>query len=409
MNIWLSVISEPFPFLRGGRTENLVNELIARGHSVVVWLSAFDHAKKEWIFKDDTSLKPKDGLTVMALKGTGYKNNISLARYLDHKIVARKFRKMARKMPKPDIIIAAIPSYDLAYEGAMFAKDNAIPALVDIRDLWPQIFLEQIPAVLRMPVKLMLTGDFSTFNKTILLADSVVSMMDSLLEKSLSCAHRERTERDRVFYLGYKESADGEDKLNKITDLMGRLTDKFVVAFIGNFGYQNDISILVDCAKKFKDGEVYFVIAGNGEFFHSVKKKADGLPNVILPGWLNHNEIATLLKHSNIGICPTYQNNDFFPNKAFMYLSAGLPIISSCSGDLKSYIEHCGFGYYYSPGDSVRLCACIAKLRDTPILYNKMSQSAKNVFMDLFNADKIYRDYATHIEKIARDYKYSYV
>ncbi|GAH39902.1 unnamed protein product, partial [marine sediment metagenome] len=81
--------------------------------------------------------------TIRVLRGCRYQKNVSIARYIDHQIVAFKFRMQSKKYSKPDVIVASIPDYLLAYEAARYARKNSIPFLVDIRDLWPDIFLDR--------------------------------------------------------------------------------------------------------------------------------------------------------------------------------------------------------------------------------------------------------------------------
>lgn len=63
MNIWLIQTGEPVPVgdnIKKMRTAILADKLVERGHSVLWWVSAFDHFKKDWIFKRDTGLTIKD-------------------------------------------------------------------------------------------------------------------------------------------------------------------------------------------------------------------------------------------------------------------------------------------------------------------------------------------------------------
>ncbi|CAB1063921.1 hypothetical protein D1BOALGB6SA_8706 [Olavius sp. associated proteobacterium Delta 1] len=406
MNIWVLQIGEPLPIeadIRKLRTTILSEKLTDNGHSVLWWASAFDHFKKDWVFREDKSLELKQGIKIIALKGTGYQKNISLSRYIDHRIIARKFRKMAPKLEKPDIIVASMPSYDLAYEALNFAGKNNIPIMVDIRDEWPDIFLRHVPPAIRTLVRLLLHKDFAMFKKLMQKADGLLAMMDSLLEWGIKHARRKRSWRDRIFYLGYQINTNNLS--NKILKLVEPLGDSFIVTFIGTFASYHNPSILLDCAAKLKGNNIHFILAGDGEHFKKIEKRASNVSNIILPGWLNQGEITTLLKHSHIGVCTTTQDANFLPNKAFAYLSAGLPILSAFGGELKLIIEKYQIGFYYPPHDLATLTSHIKRLYEDRILYKKMSINASQVFNNMFDADKIYEDYSRHIEKIVDEYR----
>ncbi|HEB35583.1 hypothetical protein LCGC14_0818790 [marine sediment metagenome] len=386
------------------RTAILADKLIKRGHNILWWASSFDHIKKEMIFKKDTELTVKRSLKILALKGTGYKKNISLSRYVDHRIIARKFKKLALKMPKPDIIITSTPPHDLAYEAVTFSKGNNIPVLVDIRDEWPDLFLNVVPGKFQKLVKILLFNDYRKLKKTMLMADGLIAMMDSLLDWGLRYTERSRTSKDRVFYLGSKGNAVNNKSMTKHSFLQG-IENKFIVVFVGTFVKNNDPSILIDCAKKLLDKNIHFVMAGDGELFNQIRKKASGLSNISMPGWLNQAEISNLLQNSHVGVCLTPKIRDAFPNKAFTYLSAGLPLISAFQGDSKEIIKKCHIGLYYPPNDLNALVSCITRLYEDSALHKEMSKNACRIFNEMFDADKIYEEYAEHIERAVDNYR----
>ena len=138
MNIWALQTGEPLPIekhVRKMRTALLCEELVRRGHTVFWWASAFEHQRKMWICDRHMDLKVSSGLTIRPLRGCGYSANISIRRYIDHMIVSLKFRSQSKGMGIPDLIVASVPCYHLAYDGMVYSKQNNIPLVVDIRDL----------------------------------------------------------------------------------------------------------------------------------------------------------------------------------------------------------------------------------------------------------------------------------
>lgn len=404
MNIWLIQTGEPFPGknVKKMRTAILADKLAEKGHKVTWWTSAFEHLKKEWIYKEDTESIIKDSLKVIALKGYGYRKNISLSRIIDHRRIARKFRKLACTSPEPDIIITSMPPHDLAYESVMFATRKHIPVLVDIRDPWPDIFVNHVPAKFKKVAEIILYNDFRMVKKTMQKASGLIAVTNTFLKWGLKYSNREMNYRDKVFYLGGERLSEGQGQI-KLLDYSDKLNNSFVVTFVGTFAHYHNPSILLDVAAKLRGTNIQIVIAGSGEYFNTIKEKASLLNNVTLTGWLSQEEINALLKFSSVGICPTNQVVDLFPNKAFTYLSAGLPLISAFQGDLRELIEKNQIGFYYPPNNTDALVECIRKLYENPVLYRNMSENGKKIFDEMFDAEKIYEKYAEHIEKIARE------
>lgn len=409
LNIWLLQLGEVLPItgdIPKKRTALLAEKLAENGHRCLWWASAFCHYKKSWVFNRDTEYELSPNITIKALKGCGYKKNFSFSRFLDHRIIARKFRKYAQKMPLPDIIVASVPPPDLACEAVLFAKKNKIPVLLDIRDQWPDVFFNYVPFWSRKFIRIIFFWDFFITKKAMEAADGLVAIMNTLLQWGLKYANRQISCKDRVFYLGYKKNTSPGPKSDKSIKLAEHIKNKFVVTFIGSFTVLCSPRILLTCAEELiGNQDICFVLAGEGQSFNQISEMSKKLPNVIITGWLNQDEIDTLLAHSHIGICPADVTIDAFTNKTFAYLAYGLPVISSYQGDLKEVIQKHQIGFYYQPNDREELKRCVLKLYGDPDLRSRMSLNAKRIFQEEFNSDRVYTRYAAHIENVFMDMK----
>src|SRR5512143_3374279 len=105
MNLWLMQTGEPLPLapeVRKMRTGLLAEILLDRGHQLRWWASAFEHQRKFMQFDTDKELTIENNMIYHIMKGCGYKKNISLSRYLDHRLIARKFRINSQRLKTPD-------------------------------------------------------------------------------------------------------------------------------------------------------------------------------------------------------------------------------------------------------------------------------------------------------------------
>ena len=410
MKVWLLQIGEQLPVnseVTKLRTWLLADKLVDRGHEVLWWASAFDHIRKEMVFSEDTDIQVEDGLRVRALKGIGYWRTVSLRRYTDHRIIARKFRRQAPMLPKPDVIVASMPDHHLANEAVTFAWERNIPIIVDIRDLWPDNFLEVIPRQMVSVARAVLADDFRKIRQSLSRADALVSMMSSLLEWGLDYAERSATWKDRVFYLGTQPLPPVDSAtLEALPDLVDQLNGKFVVTYIGTFGVHNHPLALIRTARYVNEaigtGDRFaFVIAGDGVLRQDVVKEAQGLTNVFLPGWLNKEAMSVLLAVSSVGVIPWSQPGYAFPNKAFSYFRAGLPVLASVEGDLKQMLSQCHIGFHFEPNDHVRLAELIRHMADHPGEVHSMSKNVRALYDERLDSARIYQAYADHVEAVA--------
>ena len=408
MNIWLLQTGEPYPFQENVslmRTALLAEELHRRGHQVTWWGSTFYHQRKQMLYSEDSNIRWKDNYFIKLLHGGSYQSNKSVKRYLYHKTIASRFVQIARSQNKPNIILASLPAHDLAFEAVRYAHEIDVPVVIDVRDLWPDFFVEHSPRLMRPMVRLVLTSDFHKAAEALIGATGIVAISESYLKWALAYAKRDKTEKERIFYIGsqtivVKKGANDRIVRTKKNYLIP--PGSVILTFIGSFGETYDLFTLVATARKLYDQgrrDIHFVLGGDGQYYQSIKALAHGLPNVTLTGWLNHEQIVSLLQASDVGLAP-YRTNapQSLPNKTFQYAAAGIPVVSSLKGELADIIHRFRIGAVYTPGDSSSFLNAVTALVGNREQREEMGRNALNLFKDRFDAQMIYRKYADYLE-----------
>ena len=146
-------VGEPLPSVDAGnprllRTGVLAERLAGRGHEVDWWTSTFDHYRKRQRSPMDASYLWR-GINIRMLKSVGYRRNVSPRRFVEHFQIARKFALQVRRGPRPDVILASLPTLELAVACVRFGREAGVPVLVDVRDLWPDAIIDLAPPSLR--------------------------------------------------------------------------------------------------------------------------------------------------------------------------------------------------------------------------------------------------------------------
>ncbi len=335
------------------------------------------------------------------LTGIGYRQNISLSRYLDYRMIARKFRIQAASVKQPDLIVASLPCHHLAYEGVRYARKRNIPVLIDVRDLWPDIFIEPLPfRPFRALGKALLYQDFWRLKYLLKHCSGVLAISQGILEWALERGGRRPGKWDRVFFTGYKKPEVACAK--KLDWLAGREGQRLAV-YIGTFGHSYELALVLEAAKKLQikfPGEISFVLAGTGAQEKALRGMIRELQNVLLPGWIGAEEIRELLRRAWVGLVPCRSVKGALPNKMFEYLSAGIPVISSLEGEMADAIQKYSLGVNYQPGDLNGLTLGLERLLKQPGLRDKMAGNAFDFFNRFGNADRIYAEYADHLERL---------
>ena len=169
MKVWLIQTGEPLPIdgenIRLFRAGMLAQLLASRGHSVVWWTSTFDHFTKKQRFRKDTVVDMSDRLRLRLLHGMPYKKNISLRRIANHRAIAKRFSKSAKREKKPDIILSSIPPIMPCVQAVKYGKKNDLPVVVETRDLWPDLFVDLFPGWTRWLFRIVLLPVYSYVKK----------------------------------------------------------------------------------------------------------------------------------------------------------------------------------------------------------------------------------------------------
>lgn len=419
MKVWLIQQGEELPIDPGKprllRTGILANMLADRCHEVVYWTSTFNHARKTQRFETDTDINVRDNYNIKLLYSPGYHKNVSIRRIYDHIVMARKLRTQALLEPCPDIILCSMPTIDLSLAATELGTKMNIPVVLDIRDMWPDIFLEALPIWANGIGRVMLSPMFRNLTKACKDATAFFGITDEFLEWGLKYAGRNRNSFDSVFYHGYSPAQPDEHEIVRAEAFwkqhgISKDNAGFIACFFGYFGRQFEIETVLEAARELKNSksDIRFVLCGNGDNFERYKSMAGDLNNAVLPGFVGYPEIWTLMKMSSVGLAPYKSSPNFvanLPNKVGEYLSAGLPIVSSLGGILEESLEQnqCGITY---PNDAAEtLAGILSDLYQNRGKLENMACGARKLFEAKFVGENVYGDMINHLEHIVMNYQ----
>jgi glycosyltransferase involved in cell wall biosynthesis len=144
------------------------------------------------------------------------------------------------------------------------------------------------------------------------------------------------------------------------------------------------------------------VIAGDGAAAPALKRLAQGLPSVHFAGWVSSGQIRYLLSKSDVGlVAVSGLASTSVPNKSFEYMSGGLLLLNSTTGDLRQLIEGERIGCNYPNGDARQLAARIQNLLQRPEEVREMKQRSRALFLERFEAGKVYGAMADKLTALA--------
>jgi len=404
MRVWLVTVGEPVPTdgadVRLYRTGILCEMLARAGHDVTWWTSTFDHMKKKHRYDTTETVRLTDRSRIVLLRSIGYRRNVSIRRIVDHRMLARLFAKRARTEDRPDVIVCSFPTIELAAASVAYGRANGVPVVLDVRDLWPEIFLELGPRWMRPLMNVGLWPMWTATREALRGATAISGNTAEFVKWGLRLAGRHAGRFDRHFLFGYPvpEIAPEEEASTKeFWEGHGLAADgsEFIACFLGTVGRQFDLETVVDAAIRLQAGGERFkvVICGVGEKLQALKERASGHSNIVFPGWVSRKQIWMMMGMASVGLAPYVGGMGFersTPNKVVEYLAAGLPIVSSLEGLARDLLDKHRCGVTYRCGDVAALAEIFIQLRSDRARLATMSCNAKQLFETTYSADKVY-------------------
>ena len=405
MNIWIFQTGEPLHCddsnYRPMRAINLSNKLIEAGHDVVLWSSSFNHQDKAHRSKKYKVIRQNNNLEIRLIPSRGYQKHIGFDRLIDHVQLAWNLKKILKvEKTIPDVVFIGYPPIETAAVMSRWLKERKVPTLLDVKDLWPSIFVDAFPAILSPIVRILFHPYFYFAKRTIRDVDGISTMSLGFLNWCLSFSDKSKSVNDRVVRLTALNSEANISELSSAElwwSELGVNPDGPKVFFTGTFSTAFDFNQIYIAAKSINSCQ--FILCGHGPCLDQVKELMRDLPNVIFPGWIDRFQMESLANMSLATLAP-YKNVKNFtlniPNKIVDSLLLGLPILSPLTGEVESLISNRKVGFTYNNNNP--LASCIQSLVDDDKLQNLMSINAKRLYEEEFEFNKVYGGLVDHLE-----------
>lgn len=416
LTVWVFQTGEPLPVDEGTprpmRAINLTNALMASGHNVVLWSSAFNHQKKIHRTNKYSCITVSNQLEVRLIPSPGYQKNVSFSRLWDHFVLAHNFKKILKlELAKPNVAFVGYPPIETASVMVKYLEQQSVPCLLDVKDQWPSFLVDALPESLKIFGRIALAPYFYIAKNTMKKATGLSAMAGDFLQWALDFSGRTKTKIDLVVPLTTPSvdlSGEDEMKAQQWWTKKGVIDNgKLKIMFVGSHYPSLDFAPIFVAADKLKDVNVEcdFIICGHGDLTESLLEQARDYNNIFFPGWLDRPKVEVLAKMSAATIAP-FKNIECFtkslPNKVIDSLSLGLPIISPLEGEVRKLIDREEVGLVYNEGSGQSLFECVLRIKAEPKLLSLLAENAINLYENKFSYEIVYGGLVKHLEAMAR-------
>lgn len=388
------------------RINDICTEWVKRGYKVTVITGIPNYPKGKYydgygLFKKRKEIYNGVEIIRIPLIPRG-KNPIMLAlNYLSF-VVSGFFWETFTKLKADYVFIFEVSPMTQALVGVWYAKKKEIPCYLYIQDLWPEN-VEIVTGIHSFaviePIKIMVNYIYKN-------CDHIFATSPSFVDEIRKCCNG--TEKQKVTYWPqYAEEFYMPVKRNRAVGEVSEIPndDTFKIIFTGNIGQAQGLEILPKAARILKDDEdklkktVKFVIVGDGRNkgdFETQIKNIGVQDMFVLVGRQPAERIPAML-----GCCDaafiSFMDNELFaktiPAKLQSYMSCGMPIVASASGESERVINESGCGVCSPIGDLEKLVEKIkllVELENDLIL--KMSQKSREYYERHFDKKQLMDD-----------------
>lgn len=144
---------------------------------------------------------------------------------------------------------------------------------------------------------------------------------------------------------------------NELFEEFGVSREKFRVVYAGNLGNAQNIEIILDAARRFKDNQdIEFLIFGTGGLESEIKaaKESERLDNLLIMPLQSYDRVSKVYGLGDVCIvaCKPGLGGAAMPSKTWSIMSAGRAVLANFDeGELKQIVEQNGCGVFTQAGD----------------------------------------------------------
>lgn len=407
--IWLI---NPYGNLPGeGWTEyrfSMIARCLSNAGFQVRWFVAdFEHRSKKWRDANEIGYDVCPGYKISTIKSGRYSKHVSLSR-IDFE------RSFAKNILESSLFINENPSLIIFGEPALFVADiykriaskKKVPYVVDILDLWPEIFATIIPERFVNLERYLLFPLYKI--RTWFLKDAIG--YTAVAPDYLNILNEENLKKTtKVIYIGKYDNPLPRKVESDLLKLPIKKDNEIWVVYAGTLGRNYDLESLMSLAVRCKKSglnNVKIFVAGDGELKNDLNEFIRLRPelNIFYLGRLSICELEELYGKSDIAVSSYVRRSPVsMPLKAFDYFYFGLPLINSLGREVERLVREKEVGVQYEAGNSESMWNAFLKLYSNREFRFRLSNNSKKLG-EFFTYKAQYFGYVSFVRNVLIKY-----
>lgn len=310
-----------------------------------------------------------------------------------------------RRIKNPDISIGTSPTFFAAMGASSLAKKNRIPFVMEIRDLWPAIFVELGVIRSQKLIQWLEKWELNLYKK----ATKIVTVTESFRRNLIDRGQAERkvatipNGADTEFWC-----PDGNSE--KLRERLG-LRDKYVILYIGAHGISHALGRILESAERLKKEEqIQFLFVGEGAEKEQLleKKKEMNLNNVQFIEPVGKELVKQYYELADVCLVPLRNIplfETFIPSKMFEIMAMERPIVGSVRGEAADIMNRSGGAVVVAPEDSLAITEAINDLFRDKAKARTMGKNGRKFVIDHYSRRALAIKYLEFLREAGEEYR----
>ncbi len=302
------------------------------------------------------------------------------------------------RIVKQDIAIGTSPTFFAAMSAAALSNRLGIPFVMEVRDLWPAIFVEL--GVLQNPflIRWLEKWELALYRR----ADHIITVTESFRSNLVSRGIPGK--KVSTILNGADIDFWRPDQANPGLRLQLGLEGKFVVLYIGAHGISQALTKILESAELLSnESQIRFLFVGEGaEKDRLVRAAAEKrLSNVQFLDPVGKEEVRNYYALSDVCLVPLRAIplfDTFIPSKMFEILAMERPIVASVRGEAADILNRSGAALVVEPENAAAIATGIRRMHAHAEESRTMGQRGRHFVVENYSRQALAKRYLEILE-----------
>jgi glycosyltransferase involved in cell wall biosynthesis len=310
-----------------------------------------------------------------------------------------------RRLSAPDVTIGSSPTFFAAMGAAGAGMQYSVPFVMEIRDLWPAIFVDLGVLRNKRAIRWLEKLELCLYRRATRVVTVTEAFRRNLISRGVpeEKVHTIPNGADTEYWSPCDPSADLRQELG--------LEGCFVVLYIGAHGISHALNRVLDSAARLAGHEeIRFLFVGEGAEKEGLVKRAEELrlKNVIFHDPVDKRGVKRFYALADACLVPLRDIplfDSFIPSKMFEIMAMARPIIGSVSGEPAEILKRSGAAIVVPPEDSEAIADAVLRLRREPGEARAMGGRGRAFVVDHYSRRSLGATYAGFLQEAVDAYR----